>query len=208
MDPPLDVIETFVQQCAAAYEKDRALFREAYEDPVVNETTPPPEFWIPGLKRFNVYEKKKEHVRSKPDGNTVSDTWIVTGKGARFPPRKIASALKAVRYLPAGEEEAVRAAAVMIRLENSPHSVHILDAAVPVEAYTTERVPREIRKQVLPPTAKKKNGLYEVVLYSYVQAMSGFPEEWLKKWRVRIGPGVYETAEEETLWSQRGAYRW
>ncbi len=208
VDPALEVIDSFVQSCAAAYRETRAPFLDAYEDPVVDETTPPPEFWVPGLRRFEVYEKKKEHVRSRPDGRTVSDTWIVTKSGRRFPPRDIQAALKEIGCRPTREEEAVRTAAVMLRHLNAPHSVHVLDKAVPVEGYTTERVPPEIRKKIAPPAVTKKKEIYEVVLYGYVQAMSGFPEEWLKRWCVRIGPGVYEAEEEETLWTERGAYKW
>jgi hypothetical protein len=208
VDPPLEIIETFVRQCADAYRKDRALFLGPYEDPVVEETTPPPDFWVPGLRLFHVYEKKQENVRGRPDGRTATQTWIVTTDGRRFAPRDIASSLGAIGFCPLQEEEAKRTAAVMIRLQNDPHVVHILDVSVPIEAYTTERVPPEIRKKILPPAAVKKNGGFDVVLFGYVQAMSGFPEEWLKKWRVRIGPGVYETVEEETLWSEKGAYCW
>jgi len=208
VDPPLEVIETFVRQCAEAYRRDRALFVGPCEDPVVNETTPPPEHWVPGLRRFEVYEKKQENVRTRPDGRTASQTWIVTADGRRFAPREIASALGAIGFCPSQEEEAKRTAAVMIRLRNDPHAVRILDVSVPIETYAAERVPPEIRKKIRPPAAVKTNDGFDVVLFGYVQAMSGFPEEWLKKWRVRIGPGVYETVEEETLWSEKGGYLW
>jgi len=208
VDPPLEGIESFVQACRAAYETDRAPFLEAYEDPVVDETTPPAEYWIPGLRRFEVYEKKRENVRSRPDGRTVSDTWIVTESGRRFRPRDLSAALREIGYQPAGEAEAARAAAVMLRLQGAPHVVRVLDRDVPADGWTPERVPRAVRDRAARPAVSKRDDAYEVVLFGYVQAMSGAPEEWVKRWRVRIGPGVYEAREEETLWHEEGGYRW
>jgi hypothetical protein len=208
VDPVLEAVEAFARSCARAGQAARDLFRDILKEPVVDEITPPPELWIPGLTLFRVYERGRMEWPPRAGRESDGEAWVVTDTGRRFAPQEIASALREIHYRPTQDDEAVRAASACVGLLCHPHLFRVMDGSPEAGEYVADIVPAVIREQATVPAVARWQADYEVVLCGYVQAMSGVPQEWVKKWRVHFGPGSYRITEEEVLWTERGRYTW
>ncbi len=66
----------------------------------------------------------------------------------------------------------------------------------------------KIIKKIHPPKVKKKKGYYEVILFGYKRAQAGWPQEWVIKYKVLVGLGIYNIEERKKLWTVKSRYKW
>lgn len=178
------------------------VFRPEYSNPIIADSTPSP--WIPGLKYYLVHDKDAKRIEA---GNEMliegEACWIVTSTGKKFRGDEIVMALKEIGYSPSNETEAIFAAK-RIALMQEPHEGRELDK----KNSNDYQIPKRVRRQVYSPKVAKKNGYYEVILFGYLRANAGFPQEWVVRYKVLVGKDRYQVKERKLLWTEEGRYSW